>query len=51
MEGGWRRVGGRGCQYEGVMVLIIAYVYSGLGGEAERLFFRLGFTYKERGQD
>lgn len=43
VQGGWRRSHALSCQYQGVMVSTIAYVYTLLPDEAEGLFSQLGF--------
>jgi RecQ family ATP-dependent DNA helicase len=43
-EGGWRRRGDVGCQYEGVLMSIVAWISSVLEASSERLYQQLGFV-------
>lgn len=43
VEGGWQKIGGRKCQYEGVIVSTIAYVGTRISDDADVLYKRLGF--------
>lgn len=47
IEGGWKRGGDKQCQYEGVMVSIIAWVWTQLPSDSIALYSRLGFSEKE----
>ncbi|KAL6416340.1 uncharacterized protein AUP68_00557 [Ilyonectria robusta] len=44
VEGGWQKIRGRRCQYEGVMVSTIAYVGTCIPDDADLLYERLGFS-------
>jgi len=47
MEGGWKRGKEKQCQYEGVMVCIIAWVWTQLPNDSVELYSRLGFSGRE----
>jgi len=44
LEGGWKRAASKQCQYEGIMVSVIAWVWIQLPGESIGLYSRLGFS-------
>ncbi|KAJ0118543.1 hypothetical protein HZ326_31866, partial [Fusarium oxysporum f. sp. albedinis] len=50
-EGGWKRVANGKCQYEGVMISIVAWVWIHLPSESEELYSRLGFSYRDEWTD
>lgn len=50
-EGGWHKVPGRKCQYEGVMVSTIAFMQTRVPDKAEELYGSLGFRRATRGDD
>ena len=50
-EGGWKRVANGKCQYEGVMISIVAWVWIYLPSESEGLYSRLGFSYRDEWTD
>jgi hypothetical protein len=50
-EGGWKRVADGKCQYEGVMISIVAWVWVHLPSGSEELYSRLGFSYRDEWTD
>jgi hypothetical protein len=50
-EGGWKRVANNQCQYEGIMISVIAFVWTWSPGESIELYNRLGFSGLEEWTD
>jgi superfamily II DNA helicase RecQ len=46
-KGGWKRVANGKCQYEGVMISVIAWVWIQLPSDSAALYSRLGFTWRD----
>ena len=42
--GGWHKVEGGECQYEGVLSAVVSYIHHGLEEEAKAIYSRLGFV-------